>query len=181
MRWISVCKSDNFSGVVHERQRAMADYYPVLARAGSRLASNDAQARREVYERAQAIAVAELRRQDLQISAPEIMRELAALETAIRRVEVESLSNQTRAPQGPLIRRQLLPPPRTTAMISGSDARAWQEMRQKSGQHLHNQGKSTPVRIERRMRLMIWAECLNCWAQCLFAPPSLWECWRSSP
>ena len=81
----------------------------------------------------------------------------------------------------PLIRRQLLPPPRTTAMISGYDARAWQEMRQKSGQHLHNQGKSTPVRIEWRMRLMIWAECLNCWAQCLFAPPSLWECWRLSP
>ena len=67
----------------------MADYYPVLARAVSRLAINDAQARREVYERAQAIVVAELRRQDLQISAPEIMRELAALETAIRRVEAE--------------------------------------------------------------------------------------------
>ena len=79
----------------------MADYYPVLARAGSRLASNDAQARREGYERAQAIAVAELRRQDLQISAPEIMRELAALETTIRRVEVESLSNQTQAPESP--------------------------------------------------------------------------------
>ena len=69
----------------------MADYYPVLARAVSRLAINDAQARREVYERAQTIVIAELRRQDLQISAPEIMRELAALETAIRRVEAESL------------------------------------------------------------------------------------------
>ena len=79
----------------------MADYYPVLARAVSRLAINDAQARREVYERAQTIVIAELRRQDLQISAPEIMRELAALETAIRRVEAESLSNQTQAPEGP--------------------------------------------------------------------------------
>jgi len=79
----------------------MADYYPVLARAVSRLAINDAQARREVYERAQTIVIAELRRQDPQKSAPEIMRELAALETAIRRVEAESLSNQTQAPEGP--------------------------------------------------------------------------------
>jgi len=79
----------------------MADYYPVLARAVSRLAINDAQARREIYERAQTIVIAELRRQDPQKSAPEIMRELAALETAIRRVEVESLSDQTQAPEGP--------------------------------------------------------------------------------
>jgi hypothetical protein len=86
----------------------MADYYPVLARAVSRLAINDAQARREVYERAQTIVIAELRRQDLQISAPEIMRELAAFETAIRRVEAESLSNQTQAPEGPT-------PPQLTA------------------------------------------------------------------
>jgi len=79
----------------------MADYYPVLARAVSRLAVNDAQARREVYKRAQTIVIAELRRQDPRKSAPEIMRELAALETAIRRVEAESLSNQTQAPEGP--------------------------------------------------------------------------------
>ncbi|MFY9893661.1 MAG: hypothetical protein WAK63_05940 [Xanthobacteraceae bacterium] len=91
----------------------MADYYPVLARAVSRLAINDAQARREVYERAQAIVIAELRRQDLQISAPEIMRELAALETAIRRVEAESLSHQSQAPEGPT-------PPHLTATSSAT-------------------------------------------------------------
>ncbi len=80
----------------------MADhYYPILARAVSRLAINDAHARREVYERAQTIVIGELRRQDPRKSAPEIMRELAALETAIRRVEAESLSNQTQAPEGP--------------------------------------------------------------------------------
>ena len=55
------------------------DYYPILARAVSRLAINDAQARREVYERAQTIVIAELRRQDPQKSASETMRELAAL------------------------------------------------------------------------------------------------------
>ncbi len=77
------------------------DYYPILARAVSRLAINDAKGRREVYERAQTIVIGELRRQDPRKSAPEIMRELAALETAIRRVEAESLSNQTQAPEGP--------------------------------------------------------------------------------
>jgi len=76
----------------------MADYYPVLARAVARLSINNAQARRDIYERAQTIVIAELRRQDPQKSAPEIMRELAALETAIRRVEAESLSAQTQAP-----------------------------------------------------------------------------------
>jgi hypothetical protein len=79
----------------------MADYYPVLARAVARLSINNAQARRDIYERAQTIVIAELRGQDPQKSAPEIMRELAALETATRRVEAESLSAQTQAPEVP--------------------------------------------------------------------------------
>jgi len=44
----------------------MADYYPVLARAVARLSINNAQARRDIYERAQTIVIAELRRQDPQ-------------------------------------------------------------------------------------------------------------------
>jgi hypothetical protein len=79
----------------------MADYYSVLARAVARLSINNAQARRDIYERAQTIVIAELHRQDPQRSAPEIMRELAALETAIGRVEAESLSAQTQAPEVP--------------------------------------------------------------------------------
>src|SRR5271167_3268189 len=79
----------------------MVDYYPVLARAVARLSINNAQARRDIYERAQTIVIVELRRQDPQKSAPEIMRELAALETAIGRVEAESLSARTQAPEVP--------------------------------------------------------------------------------
>ena len=161
----------------------MADYYPVLVRAVSRLAINDAQARREVYERAQTIVIAELRRQDPQKSAPEIMRELVALETAIRRVEAESLSNQTQAPEGPT-------PPHLTA-TSAAIADDGNDIGVRRESLAGNEAKVRPApaqpkeidtsKIERRMRLMIWAECLNCWAQCLFAPPSLWECWRSPP
>ena len=85
----------------------MADYYPVLARAVSSLTINNARTRQEVYERVQTGLTAELRRRNPQKSAPEIMRELAALETAIHRVEMESPSTQTQTPKR-------LTPPRPT-------------------------------------------------------------------
>ena len=53
----------------------MADYYPILARAVSRLATNNAQARQEVYEHARTILVAQLRSQDPELSALNIMSE----------------------------------------------------------------------------------------------------------
>jgi hypothetical protein len=69
----------------------MADYYPILARAVSRLATNNAQARQEVYEHARTILVAQLRSQDPELSALNIMSERVALEGAILRVETESV------------------------------------------------------------------------------------------
>ena len=39
----------------------MADYYSILARAVSRLATNNAQTRQELYEYARAILIAQLR------------------------------------------------------------------------------------------------------------------------
>jgi hypothetical protein len=75
----------------------MADYYPVLVRAVSRLAMDSAQARQELYEHARTFLVAQLRKLDPQISAPKIIRERAALETAIFRLEAESPFAQTRA------------------------------------------------------------------------------------
>jgi hypothetical protein len=89
----------------------MADYYPALARAVSSLANNNAPARQELYGRARAIIVEQLLRQDPQKSAREIMREHAALETAIRKIEAESLSARTHAPNGPT-------PPRLTAAVA---------------------------------------------------------------
>ena len=69
----------------------MADYYPILVRAVSRLATNNAQARQEVYEHARTILVAQLRSQDPELSALTIMSERVALEGAILRVETESV------------------------------------------------------------------------------------------
>ena len=68
----------------------MADYYPILARAVSRLATNTAQARQEVYEHARTILVAQLRSQDPELSALNIMSERVALEGAILRAETVS-------------------------------------------------------------------------------------------
>ena len=86
-------------------QLAMADYYPILARAVSRLATNNAQARQEVYEHARTILVAQLRSQDPELSALNIMSERVALEGAILRVETESvcsISSETFADCVPL-------------------------------------------------------------------------------
>ena len=81
-------------------QPVMADYYPILARAVSRLAINNAQARQEVYERVRTVLAAELSRQDPQKSTLEILRERSSLETAIRRVEAELLPSHTQTPKG---------------------------------------------------------------------------------
>jgi hypothetical protein len=83
----------------------MTDYHPVLARAVSRLAIDTALARKEFYEQAQGVLVAQLRRRNPQISASEIMLERAALETAIHRVEAESLSILSHSSAGPLAPR----------------------------------------------------------------------------
>lgn len=68
----------------------MVDYYPVLARAVSSLPRNDAQARLELYRRARTIVTEQLRARDPQKQASETIREQAALESAIHRVEAEA-------------------------------------------------------------------------------------------
>jgi hypothetical protein len=68
----------------------MADYYSVLARAVLNLdTTDDPAARKELYERARRFVVAELRKQNPEISRQAIRREQAALEAAVRRIEAE--------------------------------------------------------------------------------------------
>jgi hypothetical protein len=93
----------------------MADYYPILTRAVSKLAINNAQARRAVYESAHTILIGQLRQQKPQKSTPEILREQAALETAIRRVEEESASAQAHKLKG------LMPNGQTPPAVLGAD------------------------------------------------------------
>jgi hypothetical protein len=68
----------------------MADYYPVLARAVSRLSENNARTRHELYERARGIVLEELRKRDPEKLAPE----QAALEAAVLRLEAEAAAQQ---------------------------------------------------------------------------------------
>lgn len=77
----------------------MADYYSILARAVSRLETNNAQVRQELYEYARAILNAHFDRSDPQISALGVIDERVEFETAILRVEAESQYRPERSPE----------------------------------------------------------------------------------
>src|SRR6516164_3425754 len=67
----------------------MADYYPVIARAVSRLPSKTDEARHSIYERARTALQENLRTHDPPVSPTELATEQFALEAAISRVETE--------------------------------------------------------------------------------------------
>ena len=73
----------------------MADYYPVLAHAVSKLPNNDARTRRDLYEQARGILIEKLYN-DPSLAA-KTAEELAALDTAIRRVEAETPPSRVKA------------------------------------------------------------------------------------
>lgn len=85
----------------------MADFYPLLARAVAQLANDSDQARQELYDHARTILVSQLRGRDRRVSAVEIMREQAALEAAIRRLEMESPTAETAPQNGPTSRHPI--------------------------------------------------------------------------
>ena len=68
---------------------AMHDYHPLVVRAVSKLESNTPDARRALFQQARIILIDQLRIRQPTASDSEIMRERAALEDAIRKVESE--------------------------------------------------------------------------------------------
>jgi hypothetical protein len=68
----------------------MADYYPLISRAVSRLESNTPAARDVVFQRARGILMHQIRIRQPLASDSEITHERAALEDAIQKVEAES-------------------------------------------------------------------------------------------
>ncbi|MDX6807464.1 hypothetical protein [Terrihabitans rhizophilus] len=96
----------------------MADYYPLLSRAVSGLDPNTSESRREVYERARAAIVKQLRSYDPPLSESDITRERLALEDAVRKVEsdqrVAPAATEARVP----VRPSLSPRPSAAAAPS---------------------------------------------------------------
>ncbi len=83
----------------------MVDYHPILARAVSRLATNNVQARQELYDHARTVQAEQLRRHDPQFSAPEMINERIAFEAAVLRLETEMKPPKEKRPvadHGPL-------------------------------------------------------------------------------
>ncbi len=70
----------------------MPDYYPILDRAISGLATDNPQTRQKLYEHGRTILMAHLRRNDPEISAAETISHRVAFEAAILRLEARSQS-----------------------------------------------------------------------------------------
>src|SRR5258707_14467658 len=81
----------------------MAEYYTVLKKAIGGLDSNQAEARRTVYDKARNALIGQLKAVDPPLTTAEISRQRLELEEAIRKVEREAASGPgpVRAPARP--------------------------------------------------------------------------------
>lgn len=82
----------------------MADFYPLLTRAVSKLPVDSPHERQELYDQARAILLKQLRGNDGAVTAPSVVRQQASLEAAIRRIEAELRVSQLLVRRGPLSR-----------------------------------------------------------------------------
>ncbi|NDA46630.1 MAG: hypothetical protein EBY21_05005 [Alphaproteobacteria bacterium] len=90
----------------------MADYYPLLAKAVSALPSSDREQRTAIYERARKALVGQLRSITPAVQEADIDREIAALDSAITRLEAELAQARSASPAPPSSApaRKSLPP-----------------------------------------------------------------------
>ena len=79
------------------RGSAVADYYPLIARAVAKLPQNTETARRALFERARNALVEQLRRQTPTMSQSQAAHERESLEEAIHKVETESRKARKKA------------------------------------------------------------------------------------
>jgi hypothetical protein len=87
----------------HQGSGQLADYYPLIFKAVSRLEPDTTETRGNIYDRARAAMLLQLRSVIPSLTESEIGREQLALEEAIKKVETESL-HHLRAPTQPSIR-----------------------------------------------------------------------------
>ncbi|WP_293868753.1 histidine kinase [uncultured Alsobacter sp.] len=102
----------------------MADYYPLISRAVANLGPSSPEQRRDLYERATAALLGQLRHSDPPIPDGDIDRERVSLEDAIRRVETEVGGGVQRAPE-PVVAPPMAepePPPATVVVQPPSAA-----------------------------------------------------------
>jgi hypothetical protein len=107
------CRSDHAvdpssipSSIGGSRRRSgqLADYYPLIVQAVSRLERSTAQSRGKIYDRARAAMISQLRSLTPDLNESDIACEQLALEHAIRKVETESLHHSL-TPAQPSIRQ----------------------------------------------------------------------------
>jgi hypothetical protein len=70
----------------------MTDYYSIIANAVSKLDNDSAESRRDLYKRARALLIDQLRRRQPPATDVEVMRERVAFDDAVRKFELESPS-----------------------------------------------------------------------------------------
>jgi hypothetical protein len=75
----------------------MADYVPLIDHAVARLATNDAESRKALYQRARVALVEQLRGV---VTGPDLARERVDLEAAIRKVEARYAPTPEATPRG---------------------------------------------------------------------------------
>jgi hypothetical protein len=91
-----------------QRSGPLADYYPLILQAVSRLETNTAETRGKIYDRARTTMLLRSRGMTPSLTESDALREQLALEKAIKKVESESL-HHLGAPTQPSPRSPLLP------------------------------------------------------------------------